>query len=261
MYSYDEALDVLGELVDELPEDIFKDLNGGVLLVEDAREADDGTLTMGMYFRNMMGRHVEIYYGSFVKLYGNMENEAFRERLKKTLYHELTHHVENMAGDRSLEHWDERHAELCGFNGIEVHSILFVDDDCSALAPAALAVFEDMKNGAAAEVSACAASAGKAAIELNAKAVKACENLDIDIGAMCPTQADRELLEQYDVALCMTMAQAELLADTYPDLDEKIMCLAEDDIEAPVLPVGWKKCMTRLQDAVLTVIDELNLED
>ena len=261
MYSYNEACEVLGDLIDELPDEIFSELNGGVMLMEDSKEAMDGSLVLGTYFRDALGRHVELYYGSFAELYGDMEDETFRERLKKTLHHELTHHVESMAGDRSLERWDERHAELCGFNGIEVHSILFVDDDCSAIAPAALAVFESAKVGASADVAADAASAGTAAECLNPKAAKACGSLGIDIDGIQPKSVSRELLEQYDVALCMTMAQAELLSDQYQNLDEKIMCLSEDDIEPPVFSVAWKKCMARLKDAVLTVIDELNMED
>lgn len=261
MYSYNEACEVLGDLVDELPDEIFSELNGGILLLEDSKEARDGSLVLGAYFRDALGRHVELYYGSVTELYGDMEDETFRERLKKTLHHELTHHVESMAGDRSLERWDERHAELCGFNGIEVHSILFVDDDCSSIAPAALAVFESAKVGTAADVAADAASAGTAAESLNPKAAKACVSLGIDLDGIQPKSVSRELLEQYDVALCMTMAQAELLSDQYQNLDEKIMCLSEDDIEPPVLSIAWKKCMARLKDAVLTVIDELNMED
>ena len=38
------------------------------------------------------------------------------------------------------------------------------------------------------------------------------------------------------------------------------MCLAEDDICPPMLPTGWKKCILRVEDEVLTVIDELREE-
>lgn len=261
MLNYEEAVSVLGELIDELPDGIFKELNGGVQLMENANIADDGTVTLGTYFVNALGRHVELYYGSFIESYGEMDDELFRERLKKTLHHELTHHVESMAGDRSLERWDERQAELYGFNGIDVHSILFVDDDCSALAPAAHVIFESNKIGTAADVSTAAAAAGDAATALNPKAVKACESLGVDISHMKPVSVSRELLEKYDVALCMTMGQAELLSQKYQSLDDRIMCLAGDDIEPPMLAIGWKKCMIRLKDAVLTVIDELNIED
>lgn len=124
MLTYEQAGDVLDDLVDELPEEIFKNLNGGVSFVEDAVRSDDGRYTLGMYFRDKMGRHIELYYGSFTELYGDMDDETFRRRLKSTLHHELTHHIESQAGDRSLERWDERQSELYGFGGIDVKSIL-----------------------------------------------------------------------------------------------------------------------------------------
>ena len=78
MLTYEQAGDVLDDLVDELPEEIFKNLNGGVSFVEDAVRSDDGRYTLGMYFRDKMGRHIELYYGSFVELYGDMDDETFR---------------------------------------------------------------------------------------------------------------------------------------------------------------------------------------
>ena len=70
----------------------------------------------------------------------------------------------------------------------------------------------------------------------------------------------RQLLEDCSVALCMTALQAQKLSDDYQDLDERIMCLAEDDICPPILPTGWKKCILRVEDEVLAVIDELREE-
>ena len=48
MLTYEQAGDVLDDLVDELPEEIFKNLNGGVSFVEDAVRSDDGRYTLGM---------------------------------------------------------------------------------------------------------------------------------------------------------------------------------------------------------------------
>ena len=58
----------------------------------------------------------------------------------------------------------------------------------------------------------------------------------------------------------MTAAQADELSKRFQDLDDRIMCLAEYDLEPPSLPFGWKKCMNTLLDEVLAVIDELNEE-
>ena len=258
MLSYEEAGAVLDELVDELPDGIFENLNGGVSFVEEAVTSEDGRYTLGTYFRNEMGRYVELYYGSFVELYGEMDDEIFRRRLKSTLHHELTHHIESMAGDRSLERWDDRQSELYGFNGIDVGSILFVCDD-NVLSMAAEAVFNANKQGRSAKVTACSAGVDSANAP-SAKFVKACESLGITLPQRTPTQVTRELLASYDVALCMTLEQSEQLSKQFQDLDERVMCLAEDDIKPPALALGWKKTIERLKDEVLAVIDELEQE-
>ena len=51
--------------------------------------------------------------------------------------------------------------------------------------------------------------------------------------------------------LCMTALQAQKLSDEYQDLDERIMCLADEDIYPPTLPFGWKKCVLRIEDETL----------
>lgn len=258
MLSYEDAGDILDELMDEIPGEIFCNLNGGVSLVEESRQSDDGRYTLGTYFRNEMGKYIEIYYGSFYELYGEMSDELFRQRLENTLKHELTHHIENQAGDRSLEHWDERQSELYGFNGIDVKSILFVCDD-NTLSMAAESIFNANKQGKSSVV--YSHSAGlKAAEEIPSKLRKLCEGMNITLNKI-PESVTRELVESHDVVLCMSIEQCESLSKAYQDLDERIMCLAEEDILPPSLSLGWKKCIERLYDEVLAVIDELNQED
>lgn len=113
MISFEEAGRFLDEEAAALPEEIFRDLNGGVNLLPDTKRDADGMYILGMYFHNAMGRYVEIYYGSFREVFRFESDEAVRRELGKTLRHELTHHLEGLAGDRSLERWDEqRRAEL-----------------------------------------------------------------------------------------------------------------------------------------------------
>lgn len=259
MLDYEEAGRVLDELADALPDGIFNELNGGVALIEESKKSEDGRYTLGTYFRGGMGRYIEIYYGSFVELYGEMDDELFTQRLKSTLNHELTHHIESLAGDRSLEHWDERQSELYGFNGIDVKSLLFICDD-NTLSQAAEAIFNANKQGDCAFIPAYSAGL-TAASELPAKMLKVCESLGIVLPLRRPQEVTRELLEAYDVALCMTIEQTEELSKKYQDLDERFMCLAEDDILPPAISIGWKRCMERLRDEVLAVIDELQQED
>lgn len=261
MLSYEEAGYILDDLIDALPDGIFDNLNGGVALIEEEKVSEDGRYTLGCYYTNEMGRYVELYYGSFVSLYGEMDDELFRERLKKTLHHELTHHIESMAGDRSLERWDERQSELYGFNGIDVKSILFVDDDDTVLAPFAAAVFEANRTDDIAFVFADSAGIEAAHKTADKRTLTLCNGFDVDISRHTPKTVTRELIEAHSVVLCMTIEQSDALAQKYQELEDRIMCLADDDIVPPVLALGWKKTLNKLNDEVLAVIDELREED
>lgn len=108
MVSLAEAREMLDELIAELPPEIFTRLNGGVLLLPDVRlsaeaRADD-LYTLGEYeYSRTLGRTIRIYYGSLLRARGVLPPEKFRDTLRSVLHHELTHHLESMAGDHSLE--------------------------------------------------------------------------------------------------------------------------------------------------------------
>lgn len=108
MVTLDEAREMLDELTAELPEAIFTRLNGGVLLLPEEKlspEARENDLyILGEYVTSYsMGRTVLIYNGSIERVHGNLSPEKFREVLRGVLHHELTHHLESMAGERGLE--------------------------------------------------------------------------------------------------------------------------------------------------------------
>ena len=111
MVTLDEAREMLDELAVELPEAIFTRLNGGVLMLPEVKlspeaRADD-LYILGEYVTSYaMGRTVLIYYGSIERVHGNLPSERFREVLREVLHHELTHHLESMAGERGLEEDD-----------------------------------------------------------------------------------------------------------------------------------------------------------
>lgn len=113
MLSFEEVGLLLDKYMEQLPREIFEDLNGGVNLIEGRRLDEDGNYIMGLYHCNSMGRYVEIFYGSFKSLYRSSSDEELKKQLKKTLHHELTHHIEHKAGDRSLERWDVEQKERC----------------------------------------------------------------------------------------------------------------------------------------------------
>ena len=108
MLSIEEVEVMLNEIAEEIPEDLYQGLNGGIILLPEAklhpkRRADD-LYIMGEYYNTYnLGKYIAIYYGSFAQLHGHLPADLLRERLKKTLIHEFVHHVEALAGERGLE--------------------------------------------------------------------------------------------------------------------------------------------------------------
>lgn len=112
MIEIEEFRGMLDDLVREIPEQYFTELNGGVLLLEGEKihpkSRESELKIMGEYVRSRtMGRVIHIYYGSFIAVYGNSSYNFMKERVRETLRHELTHHLESLAGERDLEIEDE----------------------------------------------------------------------------------------------------------------------------------------------------------
>ena len=110
MLTFEEAQAAVDELIDELPPEIFRELNCGVSLVPDTLYDGNGLLILGQYHVQPrgLGRYVTINYGSLVIAHGHLSPEGFRDQIRHVLHHELTHHLESLAGDRSLEIEDAR---------------------------------------------------------------------------------------------------------------------------------------------------------
>lgn len=111
--SFDQVGELLDELAESFPEALFEGLNGGVNLQEkvmlDPDFPDQEMFVMGDYRDNLLGRYINLYYGSFAAL---AEREGWtrsdwREELRQTLSHELTHHMEGRSGLHALEDKDE----------------------------------------------------------------------------------------------------------------------------------------------------------
>lgn len=109
--SFDQVGDLLDEMAEEFPEAFYQELNGGISLLPDTREDPEGKdlYIMGEYCNDMMGRYINLYYGSFVALAQQEDwmEEDWEDELYTTLAHEFTHHVEGLAGERGLEIKDE----------------------------------------------------------------------------------------------------------------------------------------------------------
>ncbi|MDR1572411.1 MAG: metallopeptidase family protein [Clostridiales Family XIII bacterium] len=113
MVGIEEMQEMLDQLAMELPQKFYEELNGGILLLPDRKMSpeaiDDDLYTLGEYhYSHSMGRYIVMYYGSFEALYGGASKDELMGRLRSTLRHEFTHHLESLSGEKGLELEDER---------------------------------------------------------------------------------------------------------------------------------------------------------
>ena len=111
--SFEQAGDLLDTLAESFPEALFDGLNGGVNFQEEAvpdRKFPKGQVyILGEYCDDLLGRYINLYYGSFAAMAENEEwtKEDWEEELRQTLSHELTHHMEGRSGLHALDDKDE----------------------------------------------------------------------------------------------------------------------------------------------------------
>lgn len=113
MIDIDEFQEILNQIFDEQPECCLDELNGGVCLLPQCKMSpqavDNDLYIMGEFCRShSMGRYINIYYGSFERLYGHLSREALTEKIREVLQHEIYHHIESLSGTHELEDEDER---------------------------------------------------------------------------------------------------------------------------------------------------------
>ena len=113
LLSFDQVGGLLDEMAEKFPQEFYQDLNGGVCLLPEAKPDPDfpeGEMyILGEYCNDMMGRYINLYYGSFAALaeQEGWTEEAWEGELWGTFAHEFTHHMEGLAGERGLEIKDE----------------------------------------------------------------------------------------------------------------------------------------------------------
>ncbi|MDD4715113.1 MAG: metallopeptidase family protein [Oscillospiraceae bacterium] len=113
MISFEETGAMLDEIADALPAPLYRELNGGVLLLPEAKlHPSSGRrllYVLGEYHQEAaMGRYIVLYYGSFQQVCGRLPPAQFRLQLHRVLAHELTHHNESLAGLNDLERKDQQ---------------------------------------------------------------------------------------------------------------------------------------------------------
>ena len=112
--TIDQVNDLLDEMAEGFPDVLFDELNGGVNLLEEALpdpEFPEGEMyILGEYCDDLLGRYINLYYGSFAALAQREDWDAdtWADELCTTLSHELTHHMEARGGLHAL---DDRDAE------------------------------------------------------------------------------------------------------------------------------------------------------
>ena len=115
MISLEDFQQVIADLLDELPEEFFRELTGGVIvseavLIPDYAQADD-LYTMGQYSVFSGVRQIVIYKGSFDRVHPNADAADAKEILRGVVRHEFRHHLEWLGGihnESSLEAQDAR---------------------------------------------------------------------------------------------------------------------------------------------------------
>lgn len=111
MYTIDETNDMLDEIADSLPYELYDKLSGGIVLLPQAKihpqAIDNDLYILGEYCTSSIGRNIRIYYGSLARVYSSCTREQYYNHLRDVLVHEVRHHVESLAGYRDLIVYDE----------------------------------------------------------------------------------------------------------------------------------------------------------
>jgi hypothetical protein len=115
MISIEEYRKIVSELLDELPEEFFRELSGGVivseaLVIPDYAKGND-LYTMGHYQIYSGVRQIVLFKGSFDRAYPQVDATEARNILRGILRHEFRHHLEFLGGihnSSSLEAEGER---------------------------------------------------------------------------------------------------------------------------------------------------------
>ena len=109
MITFDETAIMLDEIAEEIPEVFYKDLNGGIYLLPQTKLHPESKENRPLYIlgeyisRHDLGKYINIYYGSLMKVYFTLPVNELKQALRRVLSHEFTHHMEFLAGERGLE--------------------------------------------------------------------------------------------------------------------------------------------------------------
>ena len=107
--SFEEFAGLADQLVDKVPPRLCTELNGGFMVIPAPRR-DRDMYIMGEFVEDpSLGRFIVFYYGSFAAILGMAPRTKWEEELRETVWHELRHHLEALAGvdDLTIEELKE----------------------------------------------------------------------------------------------------------------------------------------------------------
>ena len=124
MYEFEEVAQMLDEIADSMPYELYRDLNGGISLLPQVKihpqALHNDLYILGEYIRNSLGNAIVLFYGSIVRVYGNVSREELYRQLTRILHHEVRHHNEYLAGTDDLGLWDDdRIVDYLRQNGVQ----------------------------------------------------------------------------------------------------------------------------------------------
>lgn len=112
MLTFEECGEMLDDIVDQMPPELFRDLNGGVILLPESKlhpcAVSKDLFILGEYRRDNLGKYIAIFYGSVSRIYGHLSKEQIEYHLTKIMHHEVRHHNEYLAGTDDLGLYDKK---------------------------------------------------------------------------------------------------------------------------------------------------------
>lgn len=91
-----------------MPKPLLKEISGGLIVMASDKHmpGSRATVVLGEYQRDLAGRRVVLYYGSFLSILGDCDRQSWLAQIRKTIRHELRHHIEDLAGRADLARED-----------------------------------------------------------------------------------------------------------------------------------------------------------
>jgi hypothetical protein len=116
--SFEEFCGLADKIVAQIPA-IYREGISGIFVTQQAVKDEEipGVYILGHYHGGgYLSPFIDIYYGSFRRVFQGLPLSEIEEELWETITHEIRHHLEENAGLRNLEAFDEELKEYFRLN-------------------------------------------------------------------------------------------------------------------------------------------------